>query len=159
MTSDGTTNLQAFLAMISACEGTPGDEGYRALFGYQTWRHGPVFSNTTTHPNVRTMFNQTDGRQNFTTAAGKYQEIKGTFDRLSTKLGTTDFSPTTQDLHAAELIAECGAMDDVLCGRLQSAIDKCAGIWASLPASHYPQPTRSYTFALNAFMQADGQIA
>jgi muramidase (phage lysozyme) len=156
--SNATGNLTAFLDMVAECEGTAGDEGFGALFGYRPGR-GPTFADFSTHPDVKTRFTQTDGTTNWTTAAGRFQETYSTFMRLSAKLGTTDFSPPTQILHASELIAEDGAMEDVLCGRLQSAIDKCAGTWASLPASHYPQPKRSYSFALNKFMQAGGTIA
>jgi muramidase (phage lysozyme) len=156
--TDSTINLTAFLDMVAECEGTAGDEGFRALFGYRPGR-GPTFSDFSSHPNVKTKFVQTDGTVNWTTAAGRFQETFSTFMRLSAKLGTTDFSPPTQIIHASELIAEDWAMEDVLCGRLQSAIDKCAGTWASLPASHYQQPKRTYIFALNKFTQAGGQIA
>lgn len=157
-----STNLAAFLKMIRTCEGTNthDDEGYRALFGYTLAAHGPLFSGFADHPNVRTAFTQTDGTHNWTTAAGAYQIIYRTWSTvIQPKLKLPDFSPESQDLAAAWLIADADAMDDVLTGRLQMAIDKCSGIWASLPASHYLQPKRSYTFALNAFLQSGGSIA
>lgn len=147
------SNLDAFLKMTRACEGTDGPNGYRTLFG------GKLFDSFDDHPNVRTPFRQTDGSTNYSTAAGAYQENYPTFLRLSAKLGTTDFSPATQDLHAGELIAERGAMADVKEGRLQEAIDKTSGIWASLPASHYPQPKRTYLFATEAYAEAGGTFA
>ena len=145
--------------MIAKCEGTDGPDGYRALFGY-TPSNGKVFDNGfATHPRIKTPFHDTDGNVNFSTAAGRYQEIYITFVRLSKKLGTTDFSPETQDRHALELIEEDGAMPEIQAGFLEDAIDKCAGTWASLPASHYPQPKRTYAFAEEAFTAAGGTVA
>ena len=150
-------NLSAFLSCLAACEGT-GDH-YDALFGF-TPANNRVFDNGyATHPNVKMQFTQTDGTQNYSTAAGRYQILYPTFRALSTKLGTSDFSPATQDAMASELIAECGAMADVKNGNLQDAIDKCSRIWASLPASTYPQPMRSMTFAVAAYQTAGGQLA
>jgi len=154
-----TENEQAYLDMIAACEGTAGDYGYRALFGY-TPSNNRVFDNGyATHPNIRVNFTDLNGNTNYSTAAGRYQIIFSTFKDLQAKLGTVDFSPQTQDLMALQLIAEAGAGDAVRAGDLQTAIDTTAGIWASLPASHYPQPKRTYDFALAAYNQAGGVAA
>jgi muramidase (phage lysozyme) len=151
--------MQAFLDAIAACEGTATDDGYRALFGYRPG-NGKTFDNGyARHPNVRTSFEQTDGSVNFSTAAGRYQIIYPTYVRLSKLLGTVDFSPQTQDAMACQLIKEDGATADVEAGNLQAAVDKCSGTWASLPASHYPQPKRTYQFALAAFQGAGGSVA
>jgi muramidase (phage lysozyme) len=150
-------NVKAFLDAIAACEGT--GDAYNALFGYRPGNSRIFDNGYSTHPRVSFKFTQTDGRENVTTAAGRYQEIYPTFARLSKKLGTTDFSPATQDAHAIELIAEAGAMPAVKRGDFQTAIDRCAGIWASLPASQYPQPVKSIEFALNAYRSAGGMLA
>jgi muramidase (phage lysozyme) len=153
-------NRDAFLDTLAACEGTDTDDGYRALFGYSPRLNpGRVFASFDNHPNIRFPFTQKDGRINYTTAAGRYQENFPTFARLAHKLGTVGFTPAVQDQHALELIAEQGALDDVDAGRFQEALDKCAPIWASLPASKYSQPTRSYAFALAAYTTAGGGVA
>lgn len=152
-----TDNVDAFLDTIAACEGT--GNAYNALFGY-TPSNGKVFANDyATHPNIKSPFTQTDGVINYSTAAGRYQIIFSTFKRLQAKLGTSDFCPATQDLMANELIAEAGGMADVKDGNLQAAIDKCSGVWASLPSSTYPQPKRSFFFAQNAYLAAGGMQA
>jgi len=152
-------NQQAFLDCIAKCEGTDGPDGYRALFGY-TPANGKVFSNGfATHPRIKTPFRDLDGNTNFSTAAGRYQIIYPTFVRLQAKLKTTDFTPETQDLMALELIDEDGAMPELQSGFLEDALDKCAGTWASLPASHYPQPKRTYAYAEEAFIAAGGTVA
>lgn len=134
-------NVAAFLAMLRYAEGTSGPQGYHTLFG------GGTFLELDTHPQVR--FYETsdnfirNGRLDYTTAAGAYQETFTTWRRLSSALGTSDFSPATQDAHAIELIREKGALDLVRAGRFEEAVAAVAGIWASLPGAPYGQPTRS----------------
>jgi len=154
-----TPNEQAYLDMVSACEGTTGPEGYQALFGY-TPTNGRIFENGfVTHPRIYINYTMLDGTQTRSSAAGRYQIIWATFCDLQTKLGTSDFTPTTQDLMALRLIADAGAADLVRNGNLQAAIDCTAGIWASLPASHYAEPKRTYAFALAAYTEAHGTLA
>jgi muramidase (phage lysozyme) len=146
--------------MIRACEGTDSPDGYRALFGY-TPRNGKTFDNGfIQHPNIRGAFTQTDGTLNYSTAAGAYQFIKPTWDRAARAIGAPDFSPAWQDQAALYLIdVDAHAIEDVEAGRFNDAVNKCSGIWASLPASHYLQPKRSVQFALNAYTQAGGTVA
>ncbi len=154
-----SSNLDAFLMTTRKCEGTDAPDGYQALFGYRPG-NGRIFDNGfARHPNIKSSFRQTDGTTNYTTAAGAYQFLFSTWTRLQAKLDLPDFSPASQDAAAAELIAEAGAMSDVKEGRLQDAIDKCAKTWASLPASTYPQPVRSYVFATEAYAEAGGTFA
>jgi muramidase (phage lysozyme) len=153
------TNASAFLDCIAACEGTAGGDGYRALFGY-TPSNGKTFENGYIwHPNIKSSFVQTDGVTNYTTAAGRYQIIWSTWTRIAAKLNLKMFTPADQDAAALELISEAGAMGDVKDGNLQSAINKCSGVWASLPASKYPQPKRTYFFATNAYVASGGELA
>jgi muramidase (phage lysozyme) len=152
-------NQQAFLDMIAKCEGTDGPDGYHALFGY-TPANGKVFNNSyITHPRIKVAYRDQAGNPNYSTAAGRYQIVYPTFVRLQAKLKTEDFSPETQDLMALELIEEDGAMPHVQAGFLEDAMDACAGTWASLPSSTYPQPKRTYAFAEEAFTEAGGTVA
>jgi lysozyme len=144
-------NVAAFLAMIRASEGTAGPDGYRTIFG------GRLFDNNfVDHPRVRVPFTQTDGVQNFSTAAGAYQFTVRTWDDLAAKLGLPDFSPPNQDAGAMELIRERNALDDVKAGRFDDAVNKIATVWASLPGSPYPQRTRSRDFVRIAYEQNGG---
>lgn len=152
-------NIAAFLTCIRKCEGTDSPDGYRSLFGY-TPTNGRVFDNGfVQHPNIRFPFTQTDGTQNWTTAAGAYQFIFSTWKEMQARLSLPDFSPMSQDFGAIDYIARNGALLDVEAGDLQAAIDKCSGTWASLPASHYPQPKRTFFYAKNAFLAAGGELA
>ena len=129
-------NVRRFLNAIADAEGVK--FGYNTLFGNQQ------FNDLSAHPNVRKSFNQTNGTKNITTAAGRYQFIKPTWDGLARQYGFKDFSPQSQDLGAIALIAQNGALDDVLMGRYQNAVKKLGSTWASLPSSNYAQPKRSW---------------
>jgi muramidase (phage lysozyme) len=143
-------NLRAFLAVIRACEGTVGDEGYRALFG---WRpgNGKVFDSFADHPRKRIPYGDT-----YTTAAGAYQMLASTYDDAKAHTGVADFSPESQDRCAVYLIQRRGALDDVNAGRLRAAISKTNREWASLPGSPYGQPVRTLDFCERSFATHGG---
>lgn len=131
-------NVRKFLDLIAQAEGVK--HGYNTMFGNER------FGNLSAHPNVRKAFKQTDGRTNYTTAAGRYQFLNSTWNNLAKRYGFRDFSPQAQDLGAIALIAGRGALDDVLEGNWQAAIQKTGKEWASLPSSTYKQGKRSWDF-------------
>ncbi|GEM_PF-4559124 len=132
-------NVRKFLNFIAQAEGVK--HGYNTMFGNER------FQSLGAHPNVRKAFKQTDGRTNYTTAAGRYQFLNSTWNNLAKRYGFRDFSPQAQDLGAIALIAGRGALDDVLKGNWQAAIQKTGKEWASLPSSTYKQGKRSWEFA------------
>jgi len=129
-------NAQKMLNLIASAEGVK--HGYNTIFGNER------FSNLSAHPNVLKRFKQTDGKVNYTTAAGRYQFLKPTWDSVSRQYGLTDFSPRNQDLGALALIKRRGALNDVLKGDYRSAVNKLGKEWASLPSSTYAQPKKSW---------------
>ena len=131
-------NVRKFLDLIAQAEGVK--HGYNTMFGNER------FGSLATHPNVRKAFKQTDGKTNYTTAAGRYQFLNSTWNNLAKRYGFRDFSPQAQDLGAVALIAGRGALDDVLKGNWQAAIQKTGKEWASLPSSTYKQGKRSWDF-------------
>ena len=152
-------NITSFLRAIRYAEGTLGDEGYRALFG---WRqgNGKTFSSFADHP--RQYFNYTDlsGKTIKTSAAGAYQITATTYDLLRKKYPSfSGFSAATQDQMALALIRDVGALDDVKNGRIETAVKKCRKIWASLPESNVNQPTRSMEQVIAAYTKAGGALA
>ncbi len=142
-------NMRKMLNLIASSEGVK--HGYNTLFGNQQ------FNNLAAHPNVRKAFRQTDGATNYTTAAGRYQFLNSTWNNLAKQYGFRDFSPQSQDLGAVALIAQRGALDDVLNGRWESAIGKLGKEWASLPSSTYKQGKRSWDF-VNKHLGSNVQI-
>lgn len=148
-----SNNVAAFLAVVRAGEGTAGPDGYRTLFG------GGLFDSFADHP--RQAFKSKWG---WTSAAGAYQfmvAIPGktkvdTWTECVKALNLPDFSPESQDLAAVFLIDRRKALDDVLAGRVEAAIARCADEWASLPGSRYGQPTRSLKQALKTYAEHGG---
>lgn len=129
-------NARGFLDLLAQAEGVK--HGYNTMFG------NTRFDNLSAHPNVRKQFRQTDGKINYTTAAGRYQFTNGTWKGLAKQYGFRGFSPQEQDLGALALIAQKGALQDVLTGNYVGAIKKLGGVWASLPSSPYAQPKKTY---------------
>jgi muramidase (phage lysozyme) len=157
-------NVQAFLRVIRAGEGTADDDGYRRQFGGKLFNsfadhpRDPVTARLGKPPRIDDDGNFVAGGQTITsTAAGAYQFLARTWDGLVKQHGFRDFEPRTQDIAALALIDGRGALDDVLAGRVEQAITKCNREWASLPGSPYGQPTRTMAQALAVFAEFDGR--
>lgn len=144
-------NVQAFLRMLRWCEGTAGTNGYRTMFG------GGLFDGFDDHPR-RAITAKLGGKPITSTAAGAYQFLSRTWDGLVKQHGLPDFSPRSQDLGAVALIAGRRALDDVLAGRIEQAIGKCAREWASLPGSPYGQPVKTMPQVLDVYQQHGGLL-
>ena len=145
-------NVKAFLAVIRAGEGTPDADGYRRHFG------GRLFDSFADHPRVAITAGL--GRNQYTsTAAGAYQFLARTWDGLVRQYGFANFEPKTQDIAAVALIDGRRALDDVIAGRLEVAIAKCAREWASLPGSPYGQPVKTLAQALATYAEHGGILA
>ena len=129
-------NARKMLNMIADAEDVK--HGYNTIFGNER------FSDLSAHPNVRKQFKQTDGRVNTTTAAGRYQFLKPTWDGLSRQYSLRDFSPRNQDIAALALMDQNGSLPYVLKGDFQTAVKKSGGTWASLPSSPYAQPKKTW---------------
>ena len=129
-------NTRKMLDLIANAEGVK--HGYNTVFGNQR------FDNLQAHPNIRKGFTQTDGKKNYTTAAGRYQFLNSTWRGLAKQYGLRDFSAQSQDLGALALIAQKGALKNVVNGDYQGAVGKLGGTWASLPSSPYAQPKKTY---------------
>lgn len=143
-------NLQAFLRVIRAGESSQELKAYFTVVG------GEVVESLEAHPKRRVWL---PGLKLWSTAAGAYQFLLGTWAECVEALKLPDFSAPSQDLAAAFLIRRRGALADVLAGRVEAAIKKCAKEWASLPGSPYGQPTRSLKQALATYSAYGGAFA
>ena len=128
-------NARKMLDLIANAEGVK--HGYNTGFGNER------IASLGAHPNVRKEFTQTDGKKNVTTAAGRYQFLKSTWDGLAKRYGLKDFSPRNQDIAALALMAQKGAIKNVMSGDFEGAVNKLGGTWASLPSSPYAQPKKT----------------
>lgn len=141
-------NVQAFLRVIRRGEGTSDQAGYSRLFG------GAQFSGFMDHPRrlvVKGAYRST--------AAGAYQALEKTWDETRRVMGLADFTPASQDRFAVGRIAARGALADVIAGRFEAAVRKCAKEWASLPFSPYGQPTISMEVAAMVYANSGGVTA
>jgi muramidase (phage lysozyme) len=125
-----TSNLTKFLSFLSQAEGAD----YNTIVG------GSRFNSFDAHPGVVGLRT----KEGPSTAAGRYQITKTTYDDVAPRLGIKDFSPQSQDAIATELIRRGKAYDDVISGNFESAINKLGSTWASLPSSPYSQPKKSW---------------
>lgn len=138
-------NVRQFLDAIAQAEGTT---GYDTAFG------GGTIPSLDDHPRQLYDFTQTDGQRNKTSAAGRYQFLQKTWDDVASQLGLSDFGPQSQDIAAVELLRRNGALEPLLQGDFDTAVQRSGSTWASLPSSPYAQPKRSPGFIASALDKA-----
>jgi len=150
------SNLNAFLTMVAMSEGTEliGDHGYNCIVG-STPAHPHLFTSYLDHPRIEVRLSPTLT----STAAGRYQILERFYDAYKASLHLPDFSPASQDAIATQMIRERHALDDVIAGRLSSAVSKCTSIWASLPGNDYGQHQNSLASLQSAYTQSGGSLA
>ena len=150
------SNVDAFLAMIAHSEGTAniGDRGYNCIVG-STPQKPNLFASYADHPRVKVQVRP----GLVSTAAGRYQILSRYFDAYKAQLHLPDFSPASQDAIALQMIREQQAYADVVAGRFDVAVAKCANIWASLPGAGYGQHENQLADLRAAFTHAGGALA
>lgn len=146
----GDPNVQAFLRVIRSGETNQEDVAYRTVVG------GGTFDSFDAHPGRLV---HVPSLKVSSTAAGAYQFLKRTWAECAEALELTDFSPASQDLGAVFLIRRRGALSDVIAGRLDVAVQKCAKEWASLPGSPYGQPVKTMEQVRAVYERYGGQYA
>lgn len=145
-------NVVAFLRVIREGETSQDVDAYRTLFG------GTLSQNLESHPNKK-ITKVLAGKSITSTAAGAYQFIYRTWIECAKALDLKDFSPQSQDLAAVYLINRRKALDDVIAGYFEQAIQKCNKEWASLPGSPYGQPVLTIDKAKEVYLKWGGHIA
>jgi len=152
----GGPNVCAFLDMIAHSEiGSAllaqSDDGYNVLVG-STASKPLTFPSYAAHPEIL-------NHALNSTAAGRYQIIRGTWAGISGQLGLHDFSPENQDRAAIGLIDGRKALDAVKAGEIENAIGLCAQEWASLPGAGYGQHENKMADLLSAYNTARAKYA
>lgn len=163
---DPARNLAAFLHAIARAEGTANmADPYRVTVGYKF-----TIGDYTDHPAILGVWKGEPlsaamckaagfGPGCVSTAAGKYQIIKPTWQRLKTRLKLPDFSPASQDAAATELLRECGALEFAKRGDVREAAFAARKTWASLPGAGYDQPEKTVAWLQTQFTSAGGVLA
>lgn len=139
-------NVQAFARVVRYCEGTAGEDGYRVMFGggRLTGLDGVpgTLDDFADHPRTK-VTRSMKGKTYTSQAAGAYQYMPPTWDEVAGWYGLTDFSPKNQDIGFVGLLIKRKALQDVIAGRFDKAVEKCNREWASLPGSPYGQPIKT----------------
>lgn len=159
-------NVSAFLEAIARAEGTAQRaDPYRVCYGY---RHTII--SLKEHPAVsgewkgERLSDEMCRAAGFgpgcvSTAAGKYQLIRPTWQALKTRLQLPDFGPASQDRAAIQLLKDSGALGAIEKGQFSFAVAAARKTWASLPGAGYAQPERSLSFLQTAYLNAGGTLA
>ena len=155
-------NVSAFLHMLQSSEHVyPRDVENQAA--YSTFYGGSTFSNFADHPvntreKVGVRLSDAQCRASgfkpgcVSTAAGAYQFIKPTWDRIrSISPRLPDFSPASQDAAAVRLLNQIGALTLIEIGDIEGAVAMASGTWASLPGSKAQQNPRQLAFIIDRF--------
>lgn len=145
-------NVLAFNAVRDLGEHGPNADSpdrYRTMFGGEKFDAPPW-----EHPRRKITRNGLTS-----TAAGGPQFLAGTWDDMVRVYGFEDFSPACQEEAAVGLYVLRGALDDIIAGRFEEAIRKCAKEWASLPGSPYGQPTLTMDAARDRYLQRGGFLS
>lgn len=154
-----TPNTAAFLTLISHSEGTDlVPDPYRCCYGYShtliSLSDHPAITGEWMGEDISKLGPQYLGK--VSTAAGRYQINRPTWETCKAALRLRDFTPPSQDDAALQLIKEAGALGLVNAGMIGDAITKCSGIWASLPGSVAGQPTKTFAQLLQTYSGAGG---
>lgn len=157
-------NLTAFLNMPAFSEGTAThpltrNSGYDVIV---TGLDGKpeIFTDYRDHPfaagRPAKVFNRQGEKS---TASGRYQQLYRFWPHYQKQMALPDFSPTSQDKLAAQLISERRALADIERGDIERAISKCRTIWASLPGAGYGQREHRLDTLIQVYQQAGGKLA
>ena len=85
------------------------------------------------------------------TASGRYQIILPPWEMLCTHSNSRNFSPSSQDIAAIQLLTECRALDELHAGHIAAAIDKACETWGSFPGNPYQQGGRDLDWLLSTY--------
>lgn len=140
--ADPEKNVLALLALIRKFET---NDRYNVIFGGQT------FASYADHPRIRVPINLPGYEGKYSTAAGAYQFLESTWDRLASRLQLADFSPASQDAAAIGLLDEVGALAPAQAGDFDTALRLASSQWASLPYSAAKQHPKTIA-AANDFL-------
>ncbi len=153
---DITKQLAAMRDVIAFAEGTDRPEVQKSNHGgYDVIVGGGLFHCFKDHPRVLVPLKRYGIKSS---AAGRYQFIRATWDALRKRLKLTDFSPRSQDAACDELLRECGARRHLEAGKFDDACFAANNIWASLPGSPYGQRTENIATLRRIFVERGGTI-
>ncbi len=137
---------------IAWAEGTRNhsQDGYDVMFSFK------IMNSCNKHPNQCLKFGSS-----CSTAAGRYQFLKGTWDSVKSANGLPNFEPESQEVGAKYLVSTVRHVT-VPQGRamtateFSNAMSKLSWEWASLPPGRYGQPNKSSSQMRNFYCNLAG---
>lgn len=124
---------------IAWAEGTRGysEDGYDVMFSFR------IMDSCNVHPNRCLAFGNS-----CSTAAGRYQFLKGTWDSVKSANGLPNFEPESQEVGAKYLMNTVRHVTvpqsrPMTASEFSNAMSKLSWEWASLPPGRYGQPVKS----------------
>lgn len=148
--------MAAFLDMLAVSEGTDDGRQRTKNHGYDVIVGGGLLTSYADHPRKLVRLPRYGIGS---TAAGRYQFLKRTWDGLVKKLGLPDFSPASQDVACVELLKQRRAFPLVVAGKFDEAVAACSKEWASLPGAGYGQHEQKLDRLRAAYVAAGGTLA
>ena len=149
--------LHAFRDVLAYSEGTDRPSVQKSNHhGYDVIVGGSLFDDFRAHPRKLVWLPR---YRVYSSAAGRYQFIRSTWDALRKRLNLPDFGPCSQDAACDELLRECGALTHLVRGDFDGAVKAAREIWASLPGSSAGQRTEKLDTLRGVFIEHGGKIA
>lgn len=151
----GGKNITAFLDTLAVSEGTDNGKQKTECDGYDVIVGGSLAFSTAKHPNKLVKLSKTLS----STAAGRYQFLKRTWDALQKQLKLPDFGPESQDKACIQLLKECGAYKLIQEGKFDEAVHAARKIWASLPGAGYGQLEQDLNHLRQTYVSKGGTLS
>ena len=151
-------------ALLDTIAGPESAGRYDVIYG------GKRFTDFSQHPNQAVQIQTGPNAKRSSSAAGRYQFLKGTWDEQAKKLGLKDFSPASQDAAAWNLAQEVymkktgNDLNAVLrsgdMGAIGNVGKTLAGTWTSLPGGIESQfDTAAFTNAFSKNLSTPTAVA
>jgi len=156
-----SANLNALLDTIAFAEGTSTSkvtrqDGYDVIV---SGINGPEIMYTyADHPFATRAPKQVNNRGLYSSAAGRYQQMKKDWPHYKALLQLPDFSPESQDKLAIRHIREAGALELIEAGKFAEAINRIRNLWASLPGAGYGQKELDFKVLQGYYIKQGGAI-
>jgi muramidase (phage lysozyme) len=155
-------NVSAFARCVRSAESNNRDDGsaYRTIFG------GELIDDLSCHPRIARQ-----SKWGWTSAAGAYQAMCAVPGRVQTDtwgdfcrdmgvpVDAMPFDQPTQNAFLVWCVRRRNALQAVLDGDLEKAVDLCSYEWASFPPGRYGQPTTTIDKLRAVFLQYGGRLS
>lgn len=126
------------------------EDGYDVMFSFK------IMDSCNRHPNRCLAFGSS-----CSTAAGRYQFLKGTWDSVKSANGLPSFEPENQEIGARYLVSSVRHVTvpqsrPMTASEFSNAMSKLSWEWASLPPGRYGQPVKTASQMRNMYCSLAG---